>query len=159
MTIFTTLACASPGSARRALVLIASGQLAAGVAAADDFATLFDDDFAGIALTLSSPSEVRAARPSAVDVESAPLSDFALSAEDLALVLTLADPVGAREIVEQTVGRKPTIRERFLAWATKRPIKRETSGVFSGLVRDPDEPGVHVGIDIEEVRVEYRVGF
>jgi hypothetical protein len=142
--------------ARRVLVSIALASCAAG-ACADDFGTVFDEDFAGIALTLGEPYEVSGTRPSATS-ESAPANDFALSADDLALVLTVTDPVGSRERAAQDGPQGPTFRQRFLDWVTKRESGGD-SGVLSGLVRDADEPGVHVGIGTEEVRVEYRVGF
>ncbi|MGI9341813.1 MAG: hypothetical protein ACR2QV_03125 [Gammaproteobacteria bacterium] len=142
--------------ARRGFILIALASCAAS-AAADDFGTVFDEDFAGIALTLGEPYEVSGTRPSAAS-KSAPANDFALSAEDLALVLTVTDPVGSRERVAQDRPQRPTFRQRFLDWVTKRE-RADDSGVLSGLVRDADEPGVHVGIGTEEVRVEYRVGF
>lgn len=142
--------------ARRIFISIALASCAAG-AAADDFGTVFEEDFAGIALTLGKPYEVSGTRPSAAS-ESASANDFELSAEDLALVLTVTDPVRSRERAVQDGPQRPTFRQRFLDWVTKRE-SNDDSGVLSGLVRDADEPGVHVGIGTEEVRVEYRVGF
>lgn len=136
------------------LVVVAN---CAASAAADDLATVFDEDYAGISLTLGQPYKVSGTRPSAAK-ESGPDIDFALTAEDLALVLTVTDPVGSHQRVAEDGGPKPTFRQRFLDWVTKRESSND-SGVLSGLVGDADAPGVHVGIGTEEVRVDYRVGF
>ena len=112
--------------------------------AADEFASLFAEEFEGISLRLTDPDETLASRPR-----------LFLSDEELSLVLRAVDPLGTDG---GEVTARPTFRQRFVDWISNRSAD---SNVFSALARDELEPGVRVDIDTdtEEVSVEYRVGF
>jgi len=142
------------------------------IAAAEDFALLFDTNYEGISLDTTHLGE-----PQSVDhtrdlyFQSTNLPGFPLSQEDLALVLKTTDPVGGGQwaFVDQGVDRtgdqttmaepgKRPLRLRLMDWI-KQGSKR--ANIFSALVREEDQPGMRVDIDPdrEEVVVEYHIGF
>lgn len=145
-------------------VLAAAGLLAAlppAASAADDLEALFDAKYEGIALNLSEPDEVLAARPRATDFGPMALPGFSLTDEELSLVLRVVDPLGPANEAPGTGARAPSIRQGFVEWIRNASRGANKASVFSALAREADEPGVRVDIDpdAEEVRVEYRVGF
>jgi len=146
------------------------------VAAAEDFALLFDTNYEGISLDTTHLGE-----PQSVDhtrdlyFQSTNLPGFPLSQEDLALVLKTTDPVGSgqRAFVDQGVDRTgdQTTHQTTMAEPGKRPLRlrlmdwikqgSKRANIFSALVREEDQPGMRVDIDPdrEEVVVEYHIGF
>lgn len=142
-------------------VTVSVGFYASSAPAADEFATLFDEEFEGVALHLVDPDEVPAPRPRAADHGPVSLPGFPLTAAELSLVSRMTDPVAAAALAADGKVVQPSLRERLLHWLNKNSAKTRNSSVFSALVREADEPGVRVDIDAdaEEVRVEYRVGF
>ncbi len=131
------------------------------VSAAEDFASLFADDFEGIALELPDADQLLAERPPAAQLEALTLPGFPLTDEELSLILRITDPVGRRRGAGDAGIARPTIGERLVNWVRWQSRRSGDASVFSALARDADEPGVRVDIDpdAEEVVVEYRVGF
>lgn len=156
MTKFTIV-----GVVRSTALYLVIGLCASQATAADDFATLFDEDFKGISLTLTTPDRVLAQRPRADDLIMDSLPGFPLTAEELTLVLRITDPVGSGGLAADQDAADTSLRGRLFSWMTQHSNESRGASVFSALSRAADEPGVRVDIDTdtEEVRLEYRVGF
>jgi len=149
------------GVVRSAVLCLIAGLCASQAIAADDFATLFDEEFKGISLTLTDPDQALARRPSAAELTVDSLPGFPLTAEELSLVLRITDPVGFGGLAADQDIVEPTLRDKLVRWMTQHSNESDGASVFSALIREADEPGVRVNIDTdtEEVRLEYRVGF
>lgn len=146
---------------RMGTVLVAAGLCAAPASGAEDFASLFADDFEGISLRLPDAGQLLAEPPPTAELEALTLPGFPLTDEELSLVLRITDPVGTRIGVGDAGIARPTIGERLVNWVRWQSRRSGDRSVFSALARDEDEPGVRVDIDpdAEEVLVEYHVGF
>jgi len=149
------------GVVHSAALYLAVGLCASQAMAADDIATLFDENFEGISLTLTDPDQVLARRPRAAELAVDSLPGFRMTSEELSLVLRITDPVGSGGLAADDDAVELSLRERLVSWMTQHSNESNDKGVFSALSREADEPGVRVDIDTdaEEVRLEYRVGF
>lgn len=161
------------GTVRRGARYLATLTAAVGLcgiqlAVAEDFAALFDANYAGISLDTGHLGERQLVdHTDNLDQGSTDLPGFPMSQEELALVLRTVDPVGSGQSVIVYQGSDPGV----IAEQSKRPLRlrlldwikqgSQQTGIFSALVREKDEPGMRLEIDpdSEQVVVEYRIGF
>jgi len=146
------------GVVRSAAIYLAVGLCTSQAAVAEDFATLFDEEFKGISLTLIDSDRALARRSREAELSVDSLPGFPLTAEELSLVWRLTDPVGLA--ADQDPG-DTSLGDRLLGWMTRHSNESDGTSVFSALVRAPDEPGMRIDIDTytDEITLEYRVGF
>ena len=146
---------------RMGTLLVAVGLCTTPASGAEDFASLFAEDFEGISLQLPDAGQALAERPNPSELEALTLPGFPLTDEELSHVLRITDPVVTRRRSGDAGIERPTIGERLVNWVRWQSRRSGDVGVLSALAREEDEPGVRVDIDpdAEEVIVEYRVGF